>query len=253
MNTGIERASENEATVSDARDTPFGLFAVSGVAWLVLVLFVFLYGTFGGKFVAGVTNELGEALASKAQARAEAGDAQAAIQLYRSALDVHFSDPQQRIWSSQRLARLLIGDGQYEEAANVMEQALKLDNQDSWNYNLLCDALRETGLYDRALARNEEWIAASRDDTEPASRKWAYYSLGATYRDMNATQKALDAFLASFEASPSAESAYQAALLYQTLGQKAEALSMIDYIVKDGKGVLSREAQQLKGKIEAGS
>jgi tetratricopeptide (TPR) repeat protein len=247
--------TEIEATLgSDQPSSTLALHPVSYVvsAMLVAMFYSALFGylQFGGAFVDGLDDQIGEVVAARAVGLTNAGLDEQAESTYRQALENRFDDePRQRIWTSQRYAKLLLSRGKAADAAAVMEYAFLLDEGDGPSYTLLFDALRQSRRLDRAVAVSVAYADTMRATGNANAEKWARYNIGVVYRDSGNPAAALDAFLASYAAVPSQENAWQIACLLRQLGRDAEAVPYLNYVVQHGDAkfaALARNLQEVK-------
>lgn len=253
-----------EEAASETRDGAEGLWSAAreihllaipliAVLSLLFVVGVFWFRAHGAAWVASLDGGIGEVVAKRAKGYADSGRKVEAIAEYRKAVGVPFDDPRQYVWAAQRLARLLMAQGRFEEAVTVMGEALARDEEDGWNYSLLVQALRGAGDSGEALDVAQRWFESARDRDKLSGMRWSKYTIGAIARDMGRLEEALAAFLESHSISPAGNSAYQAALLLTRLGRSDEALPLLEYVVSEEKGSLAGEARRLRARIADGA
>jgi tetratricopeptide (TPR) repeat protein len=223
-------------------------YSVSAALLAVFLAAVFGYARYGGPFVDRLDDQIGEIVAARATGLASAGLNEQAESVYRQALTQRFDDePMQRIWTMQRYAKLLLARGKPGDAADLMEDAFRMNGAYGPSYTLLFDALRQADRLDRAIAVSEAYAGAMRAAGDANAEKWARYNVGAVCRDSGRLNPALDAFAASYAVVPSQENAWQAARLLHQLGRDTEAGPYLEYVVLHGDAQyasLARDMQQ---------
>ena len=179
---------------------------IGAIGWAA----IYAFATFGGSWVDGLDNQIGELVARRAQNAHAAGDDAEAIALYRQSLRLHFDDPAQRFWAHRALAELLVQREAYAEAIAVLEDALPLRLNDAKANVLLCLAYMEASQPERAAEFAGNWAQRSED---PTARALAYFQQGQALEVLARPQEALSAYLAGAEADPTSHNAYHAAVL----------------------------------------
>ena len=233
------------------------ILAAAGVAAVLYLLFLgvmWSFGRWGGPFVNGLSEEIGEVISQRASDLAAAGMNDEAVIVYREALKHRFEDePRQRIYTLERLARVLQARGESDSAIEVLEAAYRLDSTYGPVYTVLFEALIGARHYDRALELTNQWNAYTRSVHDTTASKWAKYNEGRVYRDTKHYAEALAAFTESNTLAPSQESAFECAAMLDALGRNGEAVRALDYVLANGNPTYQKKAQELLATIGVSS
>jgi len=234
-----------EARKEDTAADAVPLYAVAGLAVVLFAAAVVAFARYGGPTVNALSRQLGETVAADALRLAEAGMAGDAIRMYERALSIPFENPRQAVLARQRLARLLLDEGDPAAAVPVLEAALAADPADLWNYSLLCTAYLRSGAPEQALATATAWLERAQAAGDTGGIRWAHYNRGTALNRLGDAAGALAAYEASYAAVPSGESAYQAALLLQRAGRTQEARDYAARAIEHGPDDAARRARAL--------
>ena len=232
-----------EDDVASARPAAYLL---SGGVFVLLVLGVYAYGRFGGPWVDGLDDRIGEVVAARANRYADTGMTQPAVEAYREALAARFGDPTQRTWVSQRFVRLLMEQGEYDEAAQVARAALAFNENDGVSHSQLNRALRQAGRRGEALESAESWFAWAEGAGETDAMTWAKYYAGWACVQLGRKDEALQAYLDGYAIRPGAENALAAARILVARKRYEEARPLLDHVIREGNEKRAREARGLK-------
>jgi tetratricopeptide (TPR) repeat protein len=250
-----QSATESAAlTEEELREGRKAVFFVTGVVFALFVAFVYIYGTYGGPMVDRLSDRIGENVSARAKNLADAGMYEEAIPLFREALTKRFEDePQQRIWTMQRLSKVLLETKRYDDAIVLMQEAMRLDPKDGHNYADLYQALRGAGRNDEALTLTKERVEFTRTNGDTDGQRIAWYDQGTLLRDTGQLEPALVAFKTSFDTAPTTYSAWQAANALVKLNRPQEVSPYLEFILTKGDGTLITEARTLQEKIASTS
>lgn len=213
------------------------LFIWSVATLLVVVLYLCIHfvSTHGEESVNALDERVGTVLAGRAEILERAGLRDEAIAKYEEALAVEFHDPQQRVYTTHRLARLLIDSSAPEDAVAHLKTALQIDNTNNRSHSLLGDALADADRPVELLKAAQKWFAVSSNRNDTGGMRWAKYQEGRAFRDLGDKFSAVEAFKASFEIAPSVQAAYQITMLSESLGSKSQAREYARYVLEFGK------------------
>ncbi len=230
--------------------------SLAGVSVLALCLFmgiVYLLDARGGNFVRMLSGEVGEVLSARAENLANAGHVPEAIAEYERALTRRFDNPRQKVWTMQKLAKLLLRENRPREAAIVMRRALALDDDDGWNYGLLAQALQYSDQHAELLGNSDKWFRFAESVGNKTNMMLAQYYKGLALARENDSNGALEAFLRAHTIEPAPAPAINAARLLVRGERYEEATPLIEYVIARGEGNMVEEARALLAKIARSS
>lgn len=209
---------------------------VTVVVFAALVAVVYGYARFGGPFVHGLSEEIGEIVAQQARTHHEAGDLDRAIELYETALDRSFEDPRQRGWALRWLGEALFEAGRYDEAVEPLEAAVASYPDDLIAQSHLTRALRLAGRHEDSAAAAEAWYdeAVRMDDT--LNRFHARYHFGQALEDAGDLDAALEAYLEGHDIEPGSMNTFHAAQLLVEQGDSEAARPLFETYLESGSG-----------------
>ena len=100
--------------------TPIIRFSIvlAFAGFVVFVSSVRLFAAYGGPWVDGLDDQIGEIVRGRAKDLASAGHVDEAVDMYASALALRFDDPQQRDWATDELIGLLAAKGRWTQLAD---------------------------------------------------------------------------------------------------------------------------------------
>lgn len=209
---------------------------------------LYAFQRYGGEFVDGLDDQIGELVAKRAKSNAVAGLPDAAIRLFEEALSVPFMDEDQRLFCIQDFSTLLIDEGKFDEALAWIEEGVQLHSNDSKLAYLRFRAFREPGRFDEALAAAVLWYAVGKAADDATVMRAAKFAEATVYRDTARPEKALDAFLAAHELKPGPDTAVRAGGLCVQLGQTVRAREFLTYAA-NASGADAKAAQEMLGRL----
>lgn len=227
----IATVSKETASANPQRFGSDWLFVGAYCAAIVVVLGcgVFAFQRYGGAFVDGLDEQIGELVAKQGRLAAEAGQTEEALRLFEEALAAPFLLPEQRLFAIQDYANLLIDNARYDEALAWIEQGAEAyENEPKLAY-LRFRALRESNRTKEALAAADAWYRVGETTNDVETMRAAKFGEATVLRDAGRTEPALTAFAAAHELRPGGDTALRSARLCMQLGRKAEARRWLEY------------------------
>jgi tetratricopeptide (TPR) repeat protein len=225
--------------------------AIAGVAFLFFVAGVYAFATFGRQYFDPLSGSIGELLVQRAQDLDQAGYVEAAMFSYQRALDTKFDDPRQRGWAQRDYGAILLREERPEEAAAVLAECLAAYPDDLKAHSLYGAALIKAEQFDTLLTAAQAWRDAAKSANDAASEATALYHIGTAYEHLEQTGNALNSYLAGHKLAPEGVNAFHAATLLHSLGEPAEALTLLDEYLKHGSGWREKSALALRSSIAA--
>jgi len=212
---------------------------------------VYSYASYGGRFVARLSGEVGDVVSQRAKSFADEGDVETAIATYRQALELPFDDPRHRGWALRSFAELLTREKRPQEAIPVLQECLAAFPDDLNAHAQLCTALRRTEQFADALAAAERWYRAATEAGNALHRSLAKYHEGSALEAMGRRDDALAAYLESYSLDQTSVGAFHGAQLLHERGQEAQALQMLDVFIEHGSGWRLESALKLRSRIKS--
>lgn len=154
-----------------------------------------------------------------------------AIEKFR---DLIFKYPLE-IEAYQHLARLLRGEGQNEEAVNILKSGLAIDAEAKNLYNGLGNTLSYLGRHDEAVAAHQRYIALAPNEPN------AYDSLGTTYQWSGDYESAINNYNHALALNSNFDIAIvHLANAYFQIGRYAEAISLYRRYIENAPSNVER-------------
>lgn len=134
------------------------VWLTGALASLVFVIAVFAFSRFGGNYVNGLTDQLGDVLAVRGHALYDSGQMEAAAETYAKALRARvFHSSWHQHLCSRRYGEMMVSALKWQEAAKALQKAVELKSRDWRAYKLLCLALVAQGRQDGVRETAERW------------------------------------------------------------------------------------------------
>lgn len=229
-----------------AVDWPFLLGCCIAIM-LGLSAALYAYQRYGGDFVDGLDEQIGELIAARARSNAAAGMNQSAISLFEEALAVTFMDEEQRLFCIHDYVSILIQEEHHQAALSWIEEGARSHPNDAKLAFLRFDLFRNMGKTDDALAAVKRWYAVGESANSATTMRAAKFGEAIVYRDTKQPEKALEAFLAAHRLQPGPDTALRAGRLYVQLGQTTRARELLQYAA-DASGADAEAARELLNK-----
>jgi tetratricopeptide (TPR) repeat protein len=223
---------------------------VTGILFVVFVAGIYAYASFGGTFVNGLSGELGEVIAARGIAAQKTGQTDEAIAAFQMALQKGFTDPQQRLWTQERLTDELLQANRFPEAVDSAREALRLDGRNAKLHYQLSTALWKAKRLDEALAAAAAWLEAAKAGGAKAQLDPLWYE-GTINFEMGQKDKALDAFLQGAHLSSKDRCSFRAAELLHERDRDKEALELLNAYIPDAVGARADAARKLRDALVA--
>lgn len=135
----------------------------------------------------------------------------------------------------QRLGRLLIGEEQLEEAIEILQQGLVIDNEAKEIYNTLGNAYSRLGRHTEAIAAHERYVALAPESAN------AHDSLGLSYQWAGQYELAIAEYTRALALNPRFDVAIvHRANVYFQQGRYREALEQYQHYIKNAPSDLER-------------
>jgi len=151
-------------------------FALTGIAFLAFVAFVFAYARWGGPWVDALPGEIGEVMADEAARLAHAGETDAAVALYQRALESRFDHESRRAQTRTRLAALLTANGDWAAAIPHLREAAEMPRPALSAFPMLHTALMKTSNASEAVEVARRWRQAAEQQERPGEAERARHA-----------------------------------------------------------------------------
>ncbi|MDQ4123487.1 MAG: tetratricopeptide repeat protein [Acidobacteriota bacterium] len=137
-----------------------------------------------------------------------------------------------------RLGRLLAGEGQLEEAVNVLRKGVAIDSEAKDIYNTLGGLLSELNRHEEAISARRRYVALAPEEPN------AYDSLGLAYQWQGDYKQAIENYERALELNPKFEIALiHLANVRAQIGQYSEAINLFDKYVQ----IAPSESERVRG------
>jgi len=188
---------------------------------------VYAFQWYGGDFVDGLDEQIGELTAIRARSSLTAGMSEEASRLFEEALAIPFLDEGQRLFCIHDFSTLLIDEEKYDQALEWIEEGARSHSNDQKLAYLRFRALKESGRNEETLAAVVLWYAVGERTDNVDAMRAAKFAEAVEYRDSRRPEQALNAFLAAHELRPGADTALRAATLCIQLGETDRARALL--------------------------
>lgn len=195
-----------------------------------------MFQRYGGAFVDGLDEQIGELTARQARSVAAAGQVEVAKRLFEDALSAGFLHPEQRSFCIQDFATLLIDEAEYDRALEWIEEGAEAAPNDGKLAYLRFRALEASGEPDAALAAATVWYDIGSASGDSDVMRAAKFAEATVHRSAGRHEEALQAFLRAHELRPGSDTALRAGRLYLQLGRPSEARTMLEYAAASASG-----------------
>ena len=147
--------------------------ALSGVAFIVLVSFLVIYGIFGGQITADLDGACAEAALDAGRKLEATGNTNQAIQKYRQALGGVITDEKIRHQCGRSIGDLLFRDKRYDEAVAAYGDLSPEAFDSAGAYAGYVTALWRLGEKAEAARLGETWLGAALAEDNREQEAWA--------------------------------------------------------------------------------
>lgn len=253
QNPGDESIETGDGEISSERDAKavrVFIWASSAIVSAAFVAFIYFYSTYGGPWVDGLDERVGEIVAERAQLLAAAGLVEEALAEYRNALSVEFDEPFHRMAAANRFAGLLLDRREHEEAAVVAQDNLERTGGEGGAFSFLYRARRGLMQNEEALAVTRAWFAWAVSQEEPRHQAWARYFEGETLLALGDRTGAISAYLEVYSLHSTPENALSAARRLADTGEAAQALRFLNFVKESDDRRLRQAAEALEKRLQ---
>lgn len=250
-NVGLSEADEIEAKTFD-EDLPYlriMIACTTAILFASFMAFVYLYGTFGGDWVDGLDEQVGEIMQRRASLLADAGMVDEAMEAYRISLAGHFDRSENRQRAAISYARLLYAQGMHDETVEILRETLERYGGSSGSYSLLAQSLHTSGDYDEALAVCGEWFAWADKENIQEQKALSRYQMGITLNGAQRKEEAIATLIQVYPLDPTIGVALSVARQLIGIGEVEEAGTLLDIVLAEGQPPERRAAVKLKASI----
>lgn len=227
----------------------------ASAVFVIFVAFVYIYGTYGGPWVASLEDRLGEVVARKADRFRRAGDVERAAEMYRQALNTGLEDPNQRVWISQRFGEMLIDNGRYEEGFEVAISLLDHQNLSQWGsvtlklVSLVNSALLDKENYELMLKLGRQWHKKAVAAEHPRMISDALFWQGRAHMRLGNLEDGAAALVQAYETYPHIRRDLNAAEMLIDQGRGQDASPMLQHAMEHGSTGQQSRARALQNRI----
>ena len=173
--------------------------------------------------VEGLSGRIGELAYFRAREMQQAGEVEAAVDLYREALTRRFDDPRQRGWCLRHFGELLLNLERYDEAIPVLEVCVQDFPSDYQAWRFLVNAHQRSHNYPEAIEAAKTWFELTGEAGLKSNQGHAAYHLGMSLLSNEEYEAALSAFTKGYQLNPKTENPYRAAVIHEQRGEIEEA------------------------------
>lgn len=227
---------DNDSPGKAVRDVLRPAYVVTCLAFVAFAAIVSAFAKYGGPWVDGLDDRIGDVVAGRARARADAGREDEALALYRQALTLRFDDEGRRIFTSVDYARLLIRTHRFGEAFDACASLVELDESYARRiFRELQEFLVELGFHEERLRYCGPWREIGlREDREEiviqALSNEAYASLRLGRRD-----REIRAFADLFRLRPDPAGALSLSQALIEAGRGPEAIPYLEFVMENAE------------------
>ena len=195
--TGDDKDTVSPGVALQFRRFYFCLWALTAMLAAGIVGVIIVSAIYGEKIVTTLLATAPENLVQQAKSLELRGDKQAAIELYREALEYEIEDPDMRLLAAVSLGDLLGRQELYEDALHAY-QVLRIDEyRTSGSLTGYVRALESTGDLDNAERIGLRWLAMAVAEGNLRQQIWANSMLGTVTSRVGRDVEALAYFQAA--------------------------------------------------------
>jgi tetratricopeptide (TPR) repeat protein len=219
------------------------LVIVAAVLSIVFFGAAVVYVQFMAPTVEGLSGRIGELAYFRAREMQQAGEVEAAVDLYREALTRRFDDPRQRGWCLRHFGELLLNLERYDEAIPVLETCVQEFPSDFQAWRFLVNAQQQNGNFPAAIEAANTWFELTGEAGLKHNQGHAAYHLGMSLLSNDEPEAALLAFKKGYQLNPKTENPYRAAVILEQRGEYEEARVLYGAYLSQRSGLYLDEAR----------